>query len=79
MNKFQAMAQIMTILNEDGLLKPGSPVYKLVREQVSDRIDRLGPEAAVLNVIDRKPQIMDQIKVLIQWHERGKLKPIIDF
>ena len=27
MNNFQAMAQIMTPLNEDGLLKPGSHEY----------------------------------------------------
>ena len=73
------MAQIMVILNEDGLLKPGGPVYKIVRESVSDRIDRLGPDAALLNVIDRKPQIRDQNKVLAMWHKKIKLKPTIEF
>ena len=69
MNKFQAMAQIMLLLNEDGLLRPGSHVYQTVRRMISDKIDRLGPEAALVNVVDGKVQLLDQIKILAMWHK----------
>ncbi len=79
MNKFQAIVQIMVILCKDAHLKPGSTVYKVVREKVSQRIDIWGPDAALLNVIDRKPQILHQIKMLKRWQERGKLLLAIEF
>jgi hypothetical protein len=79
MNKFQSMAKIMAILCEESHLKPGTPVYKIVRERVSERIDILGPDATLLNVIDRKPQILDQIKTLINWRRKGRPMPIIRF
>ncbi len=79
MNKFQAMAKIMAMLCDAADLKPGSPVYKIVREKVSERIDILGPDAALLNIIDRKPQILNQINVLSQWQARGKLLPVLEF
>lgn len=70
------MAQIMLLLNENGLLKPGSHVYKTVRKMVSDKIDRLGPDAALADVVDRKLQILNQIKVLAMWHKStGRLPP----
>jgi len=69
MNKFQAMAQIMLLLNEDGLLRPGSRVYHTVRRMVSDKIDRLGPDAALENVVDGKTQLLDRIKILAMWHK----------
>ena len=69
MNKFQAMAQIMLLLNKDGLLRPGSHVYQTVRRMISDKIDRLGPEAALVNVVDGKVQLLDQIKILAMWHK----------
>ncbi len=65
MNKFQAMAQIMTLLNEDNFLKPGSHVYKLVRSMVSDKIDRLGPEGALVQVMDTKAHLLAQIKQFV--------------
>lgn len=46
MNKFQAMAQIMAILCEYGLLKAGTQEYKIARKKISSKIDHLGPEAA---------------------------------
>lgn len=64
MNKFQAMAKIMVLLNEDGLLRPGSYQYKIVRRMVSDKIDRLGPEAALVQVMDRKTELLAHIKIL---------------
>ena len=79
MNKFQAMARIMAILCDDGRLTPKSPVYRMVRAAVSERIDILGPDAALVNIIDRKPQIMRQIEVMRQWQERGKWIPTIEF
>jgi hypothetical protein len=73
MNKFQAMAQSMTLLNQDGLLKPGSQVYKMVRRMISDKIDSLGPEVALTYVIDNKANLLHQIKILCMWH-KSKLK-----
>lgn len=69
MNKFQAMTRIMMLLNEDGHLKPGSPVYKMIRRMASDKIDRLGPEAAVTQIMDRKAQILAEIQRLCLAHE----------
>jgi hypothetical protein len=79
MNKFQAMAQIMAILCEDAHLNPKSPVYRIVRQAVSQRIDIFGPDATLARVMDRKPQILNQIKVMIQWQERGRLLPALEF
>ena len=75
MNKFQAMAQIMLLLNEDGLLRPGSHVYQTVRRMISDKIDRLGPDAALVDVVDGKLQILDQIKILAMWHKSTGRRP----
>ncbi|MDX2452964.1 hypothetical protein [Desulfosarcina sp.] len=75
MNKFQAMAQIMLLLNEDGLLRPGSHVYQTVRRMISDKIDRLGPDAALADVVDGKLQILDQIKILAMWHKSAGRRP----
>ena len=58
MNKVQAMARIMVLLNENGLLKPGSKVYKAVRKMASDKIDRLGPDTALLQIIEKKDQLL---------------------
>ena len=79
MNKFQAMAQIMTILNEDGLLKPGSHVYKTVRRMVSDKIDRLGPEASLAQVMDTKADLLAEIKILCMWHKSTRRHPPPNF
>jgi hypothetical protein len=75
MNKLQAMAKIMMLLNEDGLLKPGSYVYRTVRRMVSDKIDRLGPEASLVQVMDRKSHLLDQIKILCMWHKSTRRNP----
>ncbi len=75
MNKFQAMAQIMLLLNEDGLLRPGSHVCQTVRRMISDKIDRLGPDAALVDVVDGKLQILDQIKILAMWNKSTGRRP----
>lgn len=69
MNKLQAMAQIMAMLNQDNRLKPGSQGYKMVRRMVSDRIDGLGPDGAVAQVIERKSEFLDRIRILCMWHK----------
>ncbi len=79
MNKFQAMAQIMSLLNQDRLLKPGSHVYKMVRRMVSDKIDRLGPEGALANVIDERTRLREQIKMLCMWHKSTRKQPPPDY
>jgi len=75
MNKFQAMARIMLLLNEDGLLRPGSHVYNTVRRMISDKIDRLGPDAALVNVVDGKIELLDRIKILAMWHKSTGASP----
>jgi hypothetical protein len=48
MNRFQAMAKIMAMLTEEEYLQLGSREYKIARKLVSRKIDRLGPETALL-------------------------------
>lgn len=79
MNKFQAMAEIMHLLNQEGCLKPGTLAYRIVRQKVAERIDRIGPEAALLNVIDRRPRIVEQIKRLTRRTRSTTARPSIDF
>lgn len=69
------MAQIMLLLNEDGHLRPGSHVYKIVRKMIADKIDRLGPDAAWVFIADRKLQILSQIKILAMWHKSSRRRP----
>ena len=75
MNKFQAMAQIMSLLNQDDLLKPGSQVYKMVRRMVSEKIDRLGPDRAVAEVLETRTDLLDKIKILAMWHKSIRRRP----
>jgi len=79
MNKVQAMARIMVLLNESGLLKPGSPVYKTVRKMASDKIDRLGPDAALSQITEKKDQLLDQIRMLNMWYKVAGRKPPPDY
>ena len=79
MNKLQAMAQIMLLLNQDGLLKPGRHVYTTVRKMISDKIDQLGPDAALADVMDRKLQILHEIKILSMWSKSAARRPPTKF
>ena len=77
MNRFQAMAEIMMLLNPDDLLKPGSQEYRLVRKVVSAKIERLGPEAALAEVRKEKKHLLDQIRILCMWNKAsGRNFPI---
>ena len=69
MNKFQAMARIMAILNKDGQLKPGTREYKVARELASAKIERLGPEKALAQVEKWRGHILDQIKMMDRLKE----------
>jgi len=79
MNKLQAMARIMSLLNEGGLLQPGSEVYQTVRNMAGEKIDRLGPDAALAQVTDRRAQLLDQIRMLSMWHRSTRRKPPPDY
>jgi hypothetical protein len=61
MNKFQAMARIMMLINDEYPLKPGSREYKLVRKMISYKIDRLGPEGAIAQIKDTKSHLLAQL------------------
>ena len=80
MNKFQAMAQIMAMLNKDGALKPGTRVYKTVRKMVADKIDRIGATAAFNEVRAKRPHFLDQVELLKMWYRHPeRFPPDIDF
>jgi len=79
MNRFQAMAKIMTMLTEDGSLKPGSREYKTARKLITRKIDRLGPDAALIQVVDRKPHLLEQIEILLALEDSGAKLPPLDF
>ena len=66
------MAQIMSLLNQDDLLKPGSQVYKMVRRMASEKIDRLGPDRAVTDVLESRTDLLNKIKILAMWHKSNR-------
>ena len=63
MNRFQATAEIMAILREKGRLQPGTQEYKLARKIVSNKIDTLGPDAALKQAIALKAKFLEQKRV----------------
>ena len=79
MNRFQAMAKIMAMLTEDGSFKPGSREYKTARKLISRKIDRLGPDAALIQVVDRKPHLLEPIERLLSLEDAGGKLPPLDF
>ena len=79
MNRFQAMAKIIVMLTEDGSIKPGSREYKIARKLISRKIDRLGPDAALIQVVDRKPHLLEHIKLFLAFEDSGAKLPPIDF
>ena len=79
MNKFQAMAIMMSILNEDGQLKPGTQEYKIARKMLSEKIDRLGPEAALGQVKKWKGHILDQIQMIDRLKDLEDHFPCLPF
>jgi ABC-type Na+ transport system ATPase subunit NatA len=79
MNRLQAMAKIMAMLTEEENLQQGSREYKIARKLVSRKIDRLGPETALLQVVDRRHQLMEQIKMLMSLEDSRIKHPHLDF
>lgn len=75
MNKLQATARIMLLLDHNGLLKPGGTVYHKVRQMVTDLIDRLGPDAALDYVTAKRTHFLDQIRLLSMWHKSTRKHP----
>lgn len=72
------MATIMAMLTEQANLSPGSREYKIARKLVSRTIDRLGPDAALTQVVDRQPQLVEQIKILAALEASGANLPRMD-
>jgi hypothetical protein len=60
MNRFQAMAKIMSILSEDCRMKPGTQEYKLARKIISSKIDTLGPDVALEKAKRLKGKFLEQ-------------------
>jgi hypothetical protein len=79
MNRFQAMAQIMAILTNDGRLKQGSREYKLARNLVSRMIERLGPDEALASIKSKKEDFLNHIEVLGSFNEFGSKIPETKF
>jgi hypothetical protein len=64
MNKFQAMAQIMAILCEDGRLQKGSQKYEIARKLIEVKIDKMGPDAAYSKAKWNRHELFVQINEL---------------
>jgi hypothetical protein len=79
MNKFQAMAQIMAILCEDGLLKRGTRNYKLARKLISSKIDRLGPDAALAQVESWRGRVEEQVDIMSMLQDLQQIFPNYPF
>ena len=62
MDKSNAMIKIMTILNEDGRMMPGGRAHAIVTEYMNFKIDRMGPEEALQDVMHSKEHLVAQIQ-----------------
>jgi hypothetical protein len=61
MDKTNAMNEIMTLLNEDGLMMPGGKTHGIITEYMNFKIDRMGPEKALEDVRYTKEHLLAQI------------------
>lgn len=61
MDKSNAMNEIMTLLNADGLMKPGDRAHRIVIEYMNFKIDRMGPEQALEDVRHTREHLVAQI------------------
>ena len=64
MNRSDALREIMTLLNEAGRLIPGERPFRIVTDYIEFKIDRLGPEKAIQDVINTKDHLVAQIERL---------------
>ena len=60
-DRSNAMKAIMALLNEDGLILPGSRAHEIVTEYIAFKIDRMGPEKALEDVKHSKEHMVAQI------------------
>ena len=65
MNRADALNEIMTLLNEAGRLIPGERPFRIVTDYIEFKIDRLGPEKALQDVINTKDHLLAQISQLV--------------
>ena len=79
MNKFQAMAQIMATLCEDGHLQPGTQEYRLARKIVSSKIDTLGPDVALEKAKRSKGKFLEQDSAENIYEELRERFPYLNF
>lgn len=61
MDKSNAMNEILTLLNEDGLMMPGGKAHGIITEYMNFKIDRMGPEKALEDVRYTKEHLLAQI------------------
>lgn len=61
MDKSNAMNEILTLLNEDGVMIPGGRAHAIIIEYMNFKIDRMGPEEALADVIHTKDHLVAQI------------------
>jgi hypothetical protein len=73
------LAEIVMELVDYPNLKQGSREYKIARKLVSKKIDRLGSETALLQVVDRRHQLMEQIGILMSLEDSGIKNRHLDF
>jgi hypothetical protein len=64
MNKFQAMVKALMLLDEDGILAPGSQEYHLARKMIAYKIDRMGPDAAFEQIKGNKAHLLAQVRMI---------------
>jgi hypothetical protein len=62
MDKSKAMIKIMTMLSENGLMIPGGRAHAIVTEYMNFKIDRMGPEEALADVMHTKAHLVAQIQ-----------------
>ena len=79
MNKFQAMAQIMAILCEDGHLQPGTQEYKVTRKLVTSKIENLGSKAALEQAKRLKGKFLEQDRVEVILEDIKEKFPHLNF
>ncbi len=61
MDKSNAMNEIITLLNEDGLMIPGGRAHGIVTEYMNFKIDRMGAKEALEDVRHTKEHLVAQI------------------
>ncbi len=72
MNRFQAMARIMSILCEGGRIPKGSQQYKIARKLIATKIDIMGPDAAYTKAKWNKHELLVQIEELHTAEKAGR-------